>query len=131
MRRLLAGSGASGALATLLAKGWTGIALAMAVIIVVVLALCWIINNPDRPERLALLLAAWRGTRSTREMTRSEPAAGRTMVAARPARRRPAGRGAGRAGVGGKRPRHLAGGQRQVGGRSPTISSANAAGQPE
>jgi hypothetical protein len=52
-----------------LAKGWTGITLAVVVIIVVVLAVCWIINDADRPKRLALLLVAWRDTRSTRRTT--------------------------------------------------------------
>lgn len=66
MRRVLAGTGAGGVVGTLVAKDRTGVVLVAAVIIVVVLAACWVLNDRNRPERLALLFAAWRGMPSTR-----------------------------------------------------------------
>jgi hypothetical protein len=51
MRRVLAAGGGSGLLGSLLAAGWVGAVLG---------ALCWIVNDKDRPHRLALILVAWR-----------------------------------------------------------------------
>ena len=61
MRRALGTTGSSGVLATLLAKGWIGVGFALAVVTVLTVAVCWVIADPDRPHRLALVLAALRG----------------------------------------------------------------------
>lgn len=62
MRRAL-GIGAGGTLLSAsLAAGWVALAIAGAVVIAVILALCWIIADSERPGRLALLLTAWRET---------------------------------------------------------------------
>lgn len=60
MRQALGATAGGGALVAALATGWVGIALIIAVISVPTLAVCWIVADADRPQRLALLLAAWR-----------------------------------------------------------------------
>jgi hypothetical protein len=63
MLRRIAGTTASGGVLTaLLAAGWAGIAVTVAVVLVLTVAICWIVADADRPARLALLLTAWRGT---------------------------------------------------------------------
>ena len=64
MRRLLTTATGGGVLTTLLATGWAGVALAVTVVIVLTAAVCWIVADPHRPRRLALLIQTWRGTRS-------------------------------------------------------------------
>jgi hypothetical protein len=59
VRRVL---GATAGLAAVLSAGWTGVALVTALVLVPVLAICWVVADPDRPRRLALLLTAWRRT---------------------------------------------------------------------
>jgi hypothetical protein len=67
MGRIVAAAGGAGVLTALLAKSWA-VALALAVVVVAVAvvlvavgAMCWIVNDPDRPGRLALIMRAWRG----------------------------------------------------------------------
>jgi hypothetical protein len=52
--------GIVGVLSALLAAGWVGAVLLTAVVGVFVGAMCWVINDPYRPERLALLITSWR-----------------------------------------------------------------------
>lgn len=59
-------AGSGGLLSTLLAAGWTGVVLLGAVILTVVISICWVIADPERPKRLALLITATRGGRSPR-----------------------------------------------------------------
>ena len=60
MRRVFAAGGGGGLLASLLAAGWVGVVLGVVVVLVVVGAICWIVNDRDRPDRLVRILAAWR-----------------------------------------------------------------------
>jgi hypothetical protein len=56
--------GTGGAVAAALATGWVGAALLIIAIIAPIIAICWILADPHRPQRLALLLTTWRhGTR--------------------------------------------------------------------
>ncbi|MEV5720600.1 hypothetical protein AB0L41_42615 [Amycolatopsis mediterranei] len=52
--------GASTAVVAALAAGWIGIAALVIAIVVPIAAICWVLADPDRPQRLALLLSAWR-----------------------------------------------------------------------
>jgi hypothetical protein len=52
--------GVSAVLVAVLATGWTGIALLVFAIVVPIAALCWVLADSDRPQRLALLLNTWR-----------------------------------------------------------------------
>lgn len=61
MRRIVATVASGGALSALLTAGWAGAAVVAAVVVVLTLAVCWTIADPDRPGRLALLFTAWRG----------------------------------------------------------------------
>jgi hypothetical protein len=70
MRRAIGTGVGGGILSTLLAKGWVGVALAVGVVVVLTVAVCWVVADSERPQRLALLLSAWRGTVVGRE-TRS------------------------------------------------------------
>jgi hypothetical protein len=58
--RALASTAGGGALAAALATGWVGAVLLIALVLVPTLAVCWVIADPDRPHRLAVLLTAWR-----------------------------------------------------------------------
>lgn len=49
---------APGVLAGLSVRGQADV---VVIVVVVVAALCWIIADPDRSERLAMLISAWRG----------------------------------------------------------------------
>lgn len=51
---------AGGALAGLGVRDLAG---ALVVVLIVVVALCWVLANEDRSRRLAGILGAWRGTR--------------------------------------------------------------------
>ena len=67
-------------LSAALTMSWTAVTVTVAVVLVLTIALCWVVADADRPNRLALLLTAWRhGTpappRHTRtpRFTRSQP----------------------------------------------------------
>ena len=62
LRRIMGTTASGGVLTALLAAGWTGIAVTVAVVLVLTVAICWIVADADRPARLALLLTAWHGT---------------------------------------------------------------------
>jgi hypothetical protein len=54
--------------------GGTGIAVLIIAIVVPIVAICWVVADPDRPQRLALLLTAWRhGTAPPRRSPASTP----------------------------------------------------------
>ncbi|XVS67845.1 hypothetical protein ACQPYE_17910 [Actinosynnema sp. CA-299493] len=58
--------GTGGAVAAALAAGWVGAALLIIAIVVPTIAICWILADADRPQRLALLVTTWRhGTTTT------------------------------------------------------------------
>jgi hypothetical protein len=60
-----AAGGVGGAVAAALATGWIGAALLIVAILVPTAAICWILADSDRPQRLALLVTTWRhGTRA-------------------------------------------------------------------
>jgi hypothetical protein len=61
LRPALGVAAGGGVLSTLLTTGWAGAALLIAVVLVLVGAVCWVVNDPQRPDRLALLIATWRG----------------------------------------------------------------------
>jgi predicted small integral membrane protein len=63
LRRLAGATAGGGVLATMLAAGWVGAAVLLGVALLLVGAVCWVIADPDRPARLALLFTAWRGSR--------------------------------------------------------------------
>lgn len=63
IRRVAAATFGGGLLSTLAAVGWPALVLVSAVAAVALAAVCWVLNNEDRPERLALLIRAWRDTR--------------------------------------------------------------------
>ncbi|MGH3923343.1 MAG: hypothetical protein ACRDTT_10815 [Pseudonocardiaceae bacterium] len=53
-----------------LAMSWAGVVIAVGVVIVLTIAVCWVLADADRPKRLALLLTAWRhGTPAPRRHT--------------------------------------------------------------
>jgi hypothetical protein len=62
LRRIVGTTAGGGVLTALLAEGWAGITVTVAVVLVLTIAICWIVADADRPARLALLLTAWRGT---------------------------------------------------------------------
>jgi hypothetical protein len=85
--------GTSGAVVAAFAAGGTGIAVVIIAIVVPIVAICWVLDDPDRPQRLALLLNTWRhGTptsprrspASTPRRTIGEPPTRQLTVAARP-----------------------------------------------
>jgi hypothetical protein len=63
IRRVTAATFGGGLLSALAITGWPALALVSAVAIVAVVAICWVLNNGDRPKRLALLIRAWRDSR--------------------------------------------------------------------
>lgn len=79
-------------LSAALAMGWTAVTIAVAVVIVLTIALCWVVADADRPNRLALLLTAWRhGTPGPPHQTRKPcPSAADRTTAAERALRPPA-----------------------------------------
>jgi hypothetical protein len=62
MRRALSIGAGGTILSASLTAGWLGIALSALVVVILILALCWIVADSERPYRLAVLLKAWRGT---------------------------------------------------------------------
>jgi hypothetical protein len=71
-------------LSAALAMSWTAVTVTVAVVLVLTIALCWVVADADRPNRLALLLTAWRhGTPVPPRDTRKPrpPAAHQTTVA--------------------------------------------------
>ncbi len=52
--------GTGGAVAAALAAGWVGAALLIIAILAPTIAICWVLADPDRPQRLALLVTTWR-----------------------------------------------------------------------
>jgi predicted small integral membrane protein len=63
LRRLARTTAGGGVLATVLATGWVGAATLLGVALLLVGAVCWVIADPERPARLALLFTALRGSR--------------------------------------------------------------------
>ena len=60
LRTVGAAGGVGGAVAAALATGWIGAALLIVAIVVPIAAICWIVADRDRPQRLALLFTTWR-----------------------------------------------------------------------
>jgi hypothetical protein len=60
MRGFGAAVGGGGLFSALIAAGWAGAVLAAAVVLTLVGAVCWVVADPDRPGRLALLIDSWR-----------------------------------------------------------------------
>ncbi|MFF5097727.1 MULTISPECIES: hypothetical protein [Actinosynnema] len=52
--------GAGGMVAAALAAGWVGAALLIIAILAPTIAICWVLADHDRPQRLALLVTTWR-----------------------------------------------------------------------
>lgn len=59
-----------GLLSALAAIGWPALLLIVAVTSMAVTAACWVLNDPERPERLALLIHACRSPASRLPSTR-------------------------------------------------------------
>jgi hypothetical protein len=59
-RLALIGSGAGGLVTIALVANWFAAALLVAAILIPATVLCWVLNDKDRPKRLALLMTAWR-----------------------------------------------------------------------
>jgi hypothetical protein len=64
MARALGTTTGGGVIAVALAKGWLGVMLAVAVVLIFVFLVGWVIKDPDRSERLAALITAWRSGHS-------------------------------------------------------------------
>jgi len=64
-----------GMVAAALSTGWVGVALLIIAIIAPIIAICWILADAHRPQRLALLLTTWRHstTTPTRRSTTTKP----------------------------------------------------------
>jgi len=71
--RRTAGAGASVVLAGL---SWHVLAGLAAVVLIVVGSVCWVITDPGRSQRLAMLIEAWRG--SSRQKATRSPWTGRS-----------------------------------------------------
>ena len=54
----------------MLSAVWAGAALSVVIVVTLVVAVCWVINDQNRPERLALLIKSWRGIPSSRSTAR-------------------------------------------------------------
>jgi hypothetical protein len=63
IRRVAAATFGGGLLSALATTGWPALVLVSAVVIIALAALCWVLNNGDRPKRLALLIRAWHDSR--------------------------------------------------------------------
>lgn len=55
-----AAGGIGGGVAAALAAGWIGATLLIVAIVAPILAICWIVADSDRPQRLAVLVTTWR-----------------------------------------------------------------------
>lgn len=78
--------GTSGAVVAALTAGWTGVAVLIIVIVVPIAAICWVVADADRPQRLALLLSTWRhGTLAPPRRRGSAEATGSSEVIGKPA----------------------------------------------
>jgi hypothetical protein len=65
-----AAAGMLGMLSAVVTAGWAGAALSVVIVVTLVGAVCWVINDQNRPERLALLIKSWRGIPSSRSAAR-------------------------------------------------------------
>ena len=65
--------GTGGAVAAALATGWVGAALLIIAILAPTLAICWVLADPDRPQRLALLVTTWRHGTTTQHLVEAQP----------------------------------------------------------
>ncbi|MFB9686009.1 hypothetical protein ACFFTO_17575 [Amycolatopsis plumensis] len=54
--------GVSGLVVTVAMRDWTGIAL---VVVAIIVAFCWVLDDHDRAKRLTLLVSTWRHGTST------------------------------------------------------------------
>ena len=95
MRRTVGTAGVGAAFATLMGSGLAGGVIFLAVVLTIVGAVCWVVADPDRPARLALLITTWRtrtppgrrpaiASRAKRPRTRSEPQPARNADIERP-----------------------------------------------
>lgn len=75
VRRGLGATAGGTLVAVALTGSWTVVVVAVAVVLVMTVAVCWVVADPDRPARLALLLAAWQHTPDRRSVT-GEPGTG-------------------------------------------------------
>lgn len=66
MGRIAAMAGGSAVTSVVAAVGWPGLVLAAIVIVSVVLAICWVINDADRAARLCDVIREWRRGSSPR-----------------------------------------------------------------
>jgi hypothetical protein len=72
MRRALGTTaGIAVLLSALLTAGWASVALLLVVVVIVVAAVCWIVADPERPDRLALLITSWRAGTVPRSTSRT------------------------------------------------------------
>jgi hypothetical protein len=60
VRRLIGTATGGGVLGTVLTAGWVGGMVLIGVVVVLVGAVCWVLADPDRSARVALLVTAWR-----------------------------------------------------------------------
>ena len=78
IRRVAGAACGGGLLSALATTGWPALVLVSGVVVVALAAGCWVLNNGDRPERLALLIRAWHDSRprpgaGTRETGQADP----------------------------------------------------------
>jgi hypothetical protein len=73
--------GVGGIVVTALMTDWTGVAL---LVIAIILALCWVLDDQDRAKRLALLVSTWRHGTSTPQRRRAVTTPRRRAVTADP-----------------------------------------------
>lgn len=64
--------------------GMRDLAGALAVVLIVVVAVCWVLADEDRSRRLAEIIGAWRGTRPRPVGQPTGNASGRRPVPSRP-----------------------------------------------
>lgn len=62
-------AGVIGFVSATAAQGWLGAVLSLLLVCTVIGAICWVINDQYRPERLALLIKSWRASGSARRST--------------------------------------------------------------
>jgi hypothetical protein len=90
LRRVAAVGG--GLLTGLAMLNWPALLTLLAVSGMTVVATCWVVSDPDRPKRLALLIRTWRANPARPLAARSAPPRSSAVVPARKAGRVPNGR---------------------------------------
>jgi hypothetical protein len=66
-------AGGGGLVSALLAGGWIGVVLMAVVVLALVVAVCWVVADADRPARLALLITSWRAGTPARTARAATP----------------------------------------------------------